>query len=1144
MSIAIANVNVTTDTFSNLIGRVNQAFDIISNHVITVDNSSSGNSSSGNGYITGIFGATTLFAGSALRGGSVASPSTLVISSNVTMQANLLVVGTISHINSVSLANTLVVTGNTILANTLTVTGNTTLANTLTVTGNTTLSNTLTVTGNTRLSNTLTVTGNTTLSNTLAVTGNTTLANTLTVIGNTILSNTLVVTGSSTLANTLSVTGATTLSNTVTIIGASSVANTLSVTGASTLANTLAVTGAVTLSNTLSVTGNTTLGYTSVSGDTIHINLYGTDDRDAFIDFHSSGNTSVPVYGASVGKYSGSNGNFQIIDMGSGNFILRSQEGNIKFLTGSTTRMSVVSNGNIGISTESPIYKLDVNGTLRSIGDVTFSSQLNVTGNTTINGNTNLNSTLIVTGNTTVSRLNVTGNTDITGNTTLANTLTVTGNTRLSNTLIVTGNTTLANTLTVTGNTTLSNTLAVTGNTTLANTLTVTGNTTLSNTLVVIGNTTLSNTLTVTGNTTLSLLNVSGLTTMQVSDSNPALKITQAGAGHALFIEDSTSPDATPTVITAAGSLVLGGNSTINLGAAGAGQITSIVTSGPGLMSINTGNVSNQGARITLYKTRSDNVLTYSAISSSDEVGRIHFYADDGGQAIEAARITISTLGGGTIGPNSMPTTMNFYTTGDGSNSSLTGGPKLTLSPSGNVGIGVTTSIPNAKLQVVGTANVSGNVAIGGQLSVSGGQLSVSGGISSGGNNIFGGQLSKILSEVLLNSANIASATYSNKSFLTANSSPTGIVIRPDGRKMYISDNGVAADKVMEYDIIVPWDISTSTFSNNFISVAAQDLNVYDLQISPDGRKMIIAGGTNLSVYQYTLSTPWSVNTATYDSKTFSISSYANSIIGLFVKHSGDKFYITDNVLDNIIEYNMSTPWDVTTATYSGNVSTSAYETAVNALTFTRDGQKMFTTGTSGDTIDMHLLSTPWCVNTATYVSEISISTQELTASGLAMSPDGSNFYVVGNTTDTVYQYMANSLFEVVANTVFHGRVSVDDQVGIGTSNPNTSLTVDGPIALRPPLTITSNSYVVDYLDSSLIFSGAANCNIIMPQANTYPGRILYVKNITAISVNSTSSNIKPLGSNTAANNILTNTAGKFAMLQSDANNWIVMMGN
>jgi hypothetical protein len=54
----------------------------------------------------------------------------------------------------------------------------------------------------------------------------------------------------------------------------------------------------------------------------------------------------------------------------------------------------------------------------------------------------------------------------------------------------------------------------------------------------------------------------------------------------------------------------------------------------------------------------------------------------------------------------------------------------------------------------------------------------------------------------------------------------------------------------------------------------------------------------------------------------------------------------------------------------------------------------------------------------------------------------------------------------------------------------------------------------------------------------------LYIKNISACSVISNASNVKPLATDTAGNAILTNIAGKFAALQSDGSNWIIMMAN
>jgi hypothetical protein len=65
-----------------------------------------------------------------------------------------------------------------------------------------------------------------------------------------------------------------------------------------------------------------------------------------------------------------------------------------------------------------------------------------------------------------------------------------------------------------------------------------------------------------------------------------------------------------------------------------------------------------------------------------------------------------------------------------------------------------------------------------------------------------------------------------------------------------------------------------------------------------------------------------------------------------------------------------------------------------------------------------------------------------------------------------------------------------------------------------------------------------------LPAAASFTGRVLYLNNVTAIAVTSASSNVIPLGSNTAGTAILAATAGKFAMIQSNGTNWITMMAN
>ncbi|MDQ3075958.1 MAG: hypothetical protein M3Q34_02425 [bacterium] len=66
-------------------------------------------------------------------------------------------------------------------------------------------------------------------------------------------------------------------------------------------------------------------------------------------------------------------------------------------------------------------------------------------------------------------------------------------------------------------------------------------------------------------------------------------------------------------------------------------------------------------------------------------------------------------------------------------------------------------------------------------------------------------------------------------------------------------------------------NISEITYDNKSISVGSQDGTAFEAQFKSNGTKMYMLGYINKRVYQYTLSTPWDVSTATYDSVNFSV---------------------------------------------------------------------------------------------------------------------------------------------------------------------------------------------------------------------------------------------------------------------------------
>ena len=164
------------------------------------------------------------------------------------------------------------------------------------------------------------------------------------------------------------------------------------------------------------------------------------------------------------------------------------------------------------------------------------------------------------------------------------------------------------------------------------------------------------------------------------------------------------------------------------------------------------------------------------------------------------------------------------------------------------------------------------------------------------------------------------------------------------------------------------------------------------------------------------------------------------------------------------------------------------------------------------------------------------------------------NFWVKGNTSLGASSGSASNTLDVKgtvaigtsyagSSTAPGNSLIVEGKVGIGASSPQTTLSVNGSTSFAAPITVNSGTHTVSDTAYSLIFT-TTDCVVTLPSPSTFVGRVLHIKNITANSVTSASSDVVPIDSATPGTSILTNTAGKFAMLQSDGTNWIVMMAN
>jgi 6-phosphogluconolactonase (cycloisomerase 2 family) len=261
----------------------------------------------------------------------------------------------------------------------------------------------------------------------------------------------------------------------------------------------------------------------------------------------------------------------------------------------------------------------------------------------------------------------------------------------------------------------------------------------------------------------------------------------------------------------------------------------------------------------------------------------------------------------------------------------------------------------------------------------------------------------------------ISTGTYASKSFSVGGqaASPQSICFKSDGTIFYIVEDGSGtANAIFQYTLGTPWDISTATYASKSVTTAYQNYS-YEftpsgLDISSDGTKIYFVGQNNglttqSKVYSYELTTPWDISTAnTYLSPT--LTAQSTTLNGLYFKPDGTKAYVLG--ASALYQYSLTPAWNLTSLTYdSVSLTLSGQDSSPQGFAFNRNGTKLIVNGATNDKIYQYNLTTPWSISTASFVRSIDISQQEGTSRGVVFSNDGNKIYMVGDTTDTIYQY-------------------------------------------------------------------------------------------------------------------------------------------
>ena len=150
---------------------------------------------------------------------------------------------------------------------------------------------------------------------------------------------------------------------------------------------------------------------------------------------------------------------------------------------------------------------------------------------------------------------------------------------------------------------------------------------------------------------------------IDANDALPGLRITQTGAGAALLVEDSASPDTTPFTVTTDGKVLVGNTTAQQFMRPGANLVVppfqiNGVTGPDAAASVSAWGADDSAAALVLAKSRGAANGTHGKLLDKDNIGSIVFNASTGTGFVRAGLINVDI--DGTPGTGSFPTRLVF----------------------------------------------------------------------------------------------------------------------------------------------------------------------------------------------------------------------------------------------------------------------------------------------------------------------------------------------------------------------------------------------------------------------------------------------------------------------------------------------------
>ncbi len=223
----------------------------------------------------------------------------------------------------------------------------------------------------------------------------------------------------------------------------------------------------------------------------------------------------------------------------------------------------------------------------------------------------------------------------------------------------------------------------------------------------------------------------------------------------------------------------------------------------------------------------------------------------------------------------------------------------------------------------------------------------------------------------------------------------------------------------------------------------------HGVAFNSDGTKMYVIGASSNRIIQYTLSTPFDISEATLLAGSICTEGIAGDGLKVIFNSDGSKFFLVDDGTQDVEILTLTTAYDISTCSNTGSKNFGTDN--LRDLKFSNDGKKVFLYDQGGThSLKQYSLSSAFDISNptlvTTYTGTDSQTLKKLTGNqnkvnGLAFSSDGSKMFVTNDTKIT--EFTLSNPFDL-SNVTYEGRENISAQVakisGIAFNNDGSKM--------------------------------------------------------------------------------------------------------